>query len=70
MAEIITPQTEVQLAETITPQIEIQPPLFAPDGSPSDEVKKALKQMEIEQNRRWAEEIADLIEERHQNHAP
>jgi len=62
------------MAETITPQTEVQPPLFAPDGSPSDEVKKALKEMETEQNReyskRWAEEIADLIEERHQNHAP
>ena len=62
------------MAEIINPQTETQPPLFAPDGSPSKEVKDALKEMETEQNReyskKFAEEIADLIEERHRNHAP
>lgn len=54
--------------------IENQPPLFAPDGGPSEELKKALKQIEDEKNREYQkkldEEIEEMAEERRQNHAP
>lgn len=67
------------MPETINPnpiasEAATQPPLFAPDGSPSPEVIKALKQIEEEKNREYQnkinEEVAERAEERRINHAP
>ncbi len=69
------------MSEIPNPNQETQPPLFAPDGSPSVELKEALKKIEEDINtkkkmadeewiRKHNEEIEENREERWKNHAP